>query len=171
MRRLATTPDGRPIFDGVPVAGDVDKLFKRYGVPEEGTEISYHEIGEIIGASYPQNRWHTVTHAWRKRMERQHNCCIAPHPDKPDTDCMFLVLNPSQRLQRGHSFRRSAIRKVKRSHMLIAKTDRNRLDKAEQGVYDHEMDRTARVILADRQATFAPRPPKAIKDPGEAGRG
>lgn len=150
------------IVRGVPTEADVRRLIDAIGVPKIGDEITYKAICEVIKQTYPSARWWTVTNAWRMLLLRQHNICVAPHPDKEDDCQIFLALNDRQRLQRSIRGRRSGVRKVRRSHNLLASTARGMLPPEEQAVFDHEFDRQARIGLASRQVEFSPKPPKAI---------
>src|SRR5574337_915133 len=60
----------RIFLGGVPTRPDVEKLLAKIDV-SHGSIIPYRMVEDIIGIPRDQNRWRTVTEAWRKRLFRE----------------------------------------------------------------------------------------------------
>jgi hypothetical protein len=148
------------VVNGLSTELDVRKLLDRYGSPAEGTVIAYLDIATVIGHEYGSKRWWTVVSAWRRKLLREHNLCLAPKQAGES----FEVKDPEGRLKRSFDGHRYGVRRVKRAGKLLVTTDLSRLPPDRRAVADHLQRRNASVILADRQARFEPRPPRAIGD-------
>lgn len=57
-------------FGGIPTRMDVDKLMALD--LKAGDSISYQQVKQTIGVDHTENRFWSVTQAWRKRLFREH---------------------------------------------------------------------------------------------------
>lgn len=154
------------VVNGISTAADVIKLNEKFGVPSEGTKIPYADVSAVIKHPPGEGRWYVITRAWRHQMFRMHNVWVEPfRNEEGDIEPAFIVADPSMRLRRGVVNHNSGMRRLRRVGVLLATTDRGRLDSQGQQAWDHVSQRNAMVQLTDRQARFQPRAPKAI---GEA---
>lgn len=131
---------------GVPTAPDVRKLIDAFGVPSEGTLISYHAVEEVIGCRPGTCRFNTVTHCWRKQLLKLHNVVIGVE------DKQFKALSPPERVSRGSQFIKVALRSVRRNSSMIDATDRSRLTPELRQEADHLVMCSASMLMAARRA-------------------
>lgn len=117
---------------GMPTTVDVDRLIEAFGVPDAGALIPYEDVESALTLSRQQARFRTVTNAWRRRLEREHNLVI-----EAETNKGFLVLTNRDRV--GHSARyfRSGLRRVGVAGRRAASTSRTGLSADEVKALDH----------------------------------
>jgi hypothetical protein len=58
---------------GIPTDAEVKKLIDALGVPAPGTLVEYAQIEQVIGLARSENRFRSVTNAWRKKLLREQN--------------------------------------------------------------------------------------------------
>ena len=118
---------------GMPTAVDVTRLMEAFGVPSEGTRISYEDIERLLSVTPRQSRFWSVTAAWRRKLEREHNLLIEAVPGEG-----FDVLTNRGRV--GFTARdfKSGLRKVTRAGERAAKTSRVQLSPQEVRVLDYQ---------------------------------
>ena len=106
--------------EGLPTGPDVKDLLDKYGTPGYGVKIFYSDIYKLLQLDptkeKDRNRFKTVTNAWRKRLEKEHN--IVTRALRGEA---FQVMNASERVKDvaahlvsgGRKIRKGAIRSRK----------------------------------------------------------
>lgn len=117
---------------GVPTEPDVRLLLDKYGVPEEGTVMSYSEIELLLKIARRTPRWVAVTNRWRRHLLRHHNLVVGPINGQA-----FKVLSPAERISVGKTKINSGMRQVKRGYIVVEQTDRTRLSSEMAAEQDH----------------------------------
>lgn len=135
---------GKVYFAGLPTDMDVRALLEQFGVPTEGQIIAYEQVAEVIRCRPRSGRFKSVTDRWRNRLKREHNIYLRAK------DGQFTVLDPSARVDLGSSYLRRAGRTLRRGHVVVESTDRNRLTKEERAQADHILMTTASALQAAR---------------------
>ena len=117
---------------GIPTAPDVTHLIEDIGIPDEGSVIEYGRVEELINSVRRAFRFKTVTHAWRKRLEREHGVLLVAVPNVG-----FKAACPTDRLSVSHSYYKQSIRRAMRCSDIAGTTDRKRLNDDEAHALDH----------------------------------
>ena len=117
---------------GIPTDVDVNKLVDRIGIPEPGTIVDYDEIKAAIGINRSENRWYSVTTAWRKKLRREYNLEL-----KAIANEGFMVLDPAGRVDYAAGCFKSGIRRIGRSAHIAEYTDRAKLNEEDRKVCEH----------------------------------
>lgn len=120
------------IANGVPTKPDVDKLLERFGVPDPGTEISYTDIVRVITCERGSFRFASVTNAWRKILDRNHNIILRAIPGKG-----FAAMTSADRVLYCGSKYKSGLRHVARSASVAERTNRTGLTENQTRSLDH----------------------------------
>ncbi len=118
-------------FRGLPTGTDVRLLTDRFGVPPEGAEIDYSEIADLIGCAPGSVRFRTVTDAWRRKLEREHNSVLLP------VGAAFKCADPHERVSHSGSRFRAGLRIALKAGSRAQATDRKRLSPEDQRAADH----------------------------------
>ena len=58
---------------GAPTEPAVNNLMEFFGVPDEGTIISWEDLEAVLSLSRSTSRFRTVVGAWRSKLFREHN--------------------------------------------------------------------------------------------------
>ena len=132
-------------FGGVPTEMDVRKLRESYseGALEIGKVIPYEEVEKLLGVRRTDHRWQTVTHRWRKIVEREAGVIIGTVSGEA-----FKVLDSRETLDTACGKFRSAVRFTRRSLVLNAYVDRKKLSEAEVKRHDFLNARSAAIMAA-----------------------
>lgn len=117
--------------NGVPTEIDVRKLMEKYGVPAQGQRISKNEVSGIIGVPVGSNRYLSIVTAWRKKLDRESNVIFKV------VNGSFVVADPSTRIDMSGAGMKHALRKVRRSGGIAARTDRDGLTAEQMRTQDH----------------------------------
>lgn len=116
---------------GNPTGPDVQKLLDHFGAPVVGTRITHEEVSAVIGVTYRQSRYRTVTDNWRKQLLDRDNIDLRADPGEG-----FTVMDSEQRVMTGLRGAKAGVRKVlrsaKRSDRAI--TDDTRLVSVQNGL-------------------------------------
>lgn len=84
MRRFIGGRSTQPEIDALSVVS-----------PDAGTSITHEEVARIAGMEAAGNRFNSVTHRWRRLIERNHPIRIESR------DRVFYFLTPNEALERG----------------------------------------------------------------------
>jgi hypothetical protein len=138
---------------GIPTDIDVRRLHEKFGIPKPGDVISYEQISDCIGNSHKENRFWSVTNAWRKKLFREHNLVSEAIPNKG-----FEFLDAHKRVSHSVSGFKGGLRKVARAGIIAASTERMNLSPEEQRTCDYLQNTAAQLKLAAataaRQLTY-----------------
>jgi hypothetical protein len=120
-----------PYYGGVPTKPDVDKLIEKWGIPEEGTQITYEQIETVLGIKRNgerSSRYRTVVSAWKKRLETEHDVFLFTDIGDPGD----LVVGVSRKLAQS-------VNALKRGLELndVSKTRRHELSEEQRKRHDH----------------------------------
>lgn len=129
--------------NGIPTEPDVKKLRDTFGVPAVGQEIPYSAIEAAIGVNRKTHRWATVTNAWRKALDREHNVLMDAIPNVG-----FRVMDPSERVVFSASTYKGGLRRIARAGNVAERTDVKGLKPEELRVRDHISRAAASLRLA-----------------------
>lgn len=145
-------------FGGLPTDIDVRTLREHFGVPAEGALMSFETVAALIKTPLGSPRFRTVTTAWRKALEREHNIIIVVR------QAQFVAAKPGDRIDLGSRKLRTGARAFRRAHIVVEGTDRTRLTEAERKQADHVSMTTATAMQAARLAARKPQPqlPQAV---------
>lgn len=139
------TKEQTGIVTGIPTGPDVDRLMQAFGVPQEGTVITWLEVEAAIGSNRDSSRFQTVLQAWRWRLEKENKVWL-----KTLKGVGVEVADPGKRLHQGGTWVRSGFRSLRRASGLAANTDRTRLTETQRQVREHQMLLAAKLSLARR---------------------
>lgn len=117
---------------GVPTEPDVTKLLKTFGVPKVGDEFTYEHIAETIGVPIKSYRFRTVTWAWRKILDKQHNLIVGAVQARG-----FVVLDNKQRVTFSAVRFKRGLKAVRRGSCVASRTDTAGLTPEECRSRDH----------------------------------
>ena len=130
-------------FEGKPTDAEVGMLLARFGKPpEEGSSIAYGDVTTVLGIQAGDNRWKTITNAWRNRLRREYNA------ETKAGGGMFTVLIPVQRIDLASTRTKGAFRGIRRAHKVILGTDMGRLEAPDKTRADHLLMVHAKLSLA-----------------------
>ena len=101
-------------FGGIPLEPDLDRLDAAYPNLQAGDYLPYEEIGKIIQAPYRENRWCTVTRAWRQRLIEKRNLVLSPAKG-----VAFYVLSDEQTLEAAPCAVTFVARKLRRERRKV----------------------------------------------------
>lgn len=139
-------------FGGLPTDVDVRILREHFGVPTEGALMPFDDVAALIKTPLGSARFRTVTTAWRKALEREHNLIIVVQQGR------FVAAKPGERIDLGSRKLRMGARAFRRAHIVVETTDRARLTEAERKQADHVSMTTATAMQAARVAARKPQP-------------
>jgi len=117
---------------GVPTEPDVRKLVEIYGVPKVGDEFPYQQIADALGVPIKSYRFRTVTWAWRKLLDRQHNLIVGAVQARG-----FVVLDNQQRVTFSAVRFKRGLKAVRRGSCVASRTDTAGLTPEERRSRDH----------------------------------
>jgi hypothetical protein len=126
--------DGILRFGGMPTDAEVRMLLERFGKPKENTPIPYTEVEKTLGFArdgQTENRFNTVTAAWRRALVRDHNIHM-----RRGGGC-FVALDPSGRVDLSGSKIKRGVRSIRRGGKIVSTTDRSRLSEDDVRRADH----------------------------------
>lgn len=143
-----------PLFRrGIPTEPDVVALMTRFGVPEEGTPITYAEVADVLHLNVASSRFRTVTMAWRRQLESDHRVVLTAR------DGAFTVRDPESRISFSKSMTKAGYRRLGRANRVATDTDAERLSEAGRVNRDKVMQITSKAQLAiDAEARKRPAP-------------
>lgn len=102
---------------GIPTAPDVKRLGDAVGVPAIGTVIEYKAVEDAIGSKRDSSRFRSVTEAWRKKLEREHNILVVAI-----ANVGFKFATPSERVENSAMRFKSGLRKIRRAATIAEAT-------------------------------------------------
>jgi hypothetical protein len=137
---------------GMPTAPDVRRIEEAVGVPAEGDVIAWDLLEEITANDRNSHRFGAVIHAWRRKLEREHNVFLVAEPGKG-----LKAATPDERIAWAAAKVRTGRRAIVRGSAVAATTDANRLGKDAVAVRSFLVDVPARLRLAEQCA------PKTVK--------
>lgn len=117
---------------GSPTAPDVAKLHEAFGIPTEGTLITWDAFEKAVGIIQNTHRFRTVLNAWRKAMFTKHNVVFGPQPGKG-----LIALAPNPRIERMTERARSGFRIIRKATIVAGATDRTRLTPENRKAAEH----------------------------------
>lgn len=136
------------IFNGgISTEPEVNDLIEKIGIPTPGQQISYKTIGEIAKATRGTGRWNSITLAWRKRLERQHNILLIAVPNEG-----FQAMNNSDRVNEAGKKFKTGLKRIERAVIVVQKTDRAGLSDDEKKAADFIQNTGASLRAAERLA-------------------
>lgn len=138
---------------GEPTDIDVKKLLDVFGVPREGTFISYDDISACIDIDRSKNRWKSIVYAWLAKMDREHNLFFKAIPNEG-----YNVLDGSGRVDLSGRKYKGGLKKIVKASSIAARTDRKSLSSDETKFCDHVQKTGA---FLKQQADLASRQLKA----------
>lgn len=118
---------------GIPTDIDVKRLREMYpdNTLTPGKAISYESVCKVIGTeSSKSNRFHSVTSAWRKNIEKESGIILKAHNGQ------FLVCDEADKAQLSVDKGKTAIRATRRSIVLGKLVDRNALTEDQRKRFD-----------------------------------
>ena len=120
---------GSVYFKGIPTKVDVDRLVVKYGVPEEGTEISLREIAEVLAIEELSFRFKTVVSAWRRLLFRTHNVLMVGTGERT-----LVCADPETRVKTAVGKITHGRKSIGRGVVIAYQTDALRLTKDSKSV-------------------------------------
>ena len=147
--------DGYRFATGVPTKVDVDELAEKIGAPAVGSTVAYSTVEAIIHVGHRENRFRTITAAWRKLMEKEHNLLSEAVPNEG-----FLFLTNSDRVAFVAKGFHSALRKSRVVGRRSAETSRVGLSVEQVRTLDHVANTSAVFTV---QAALAARKLRELK--------
>mgnify|MGYP001320418575 CR=1 FL=1 len=148
---------------GVPTDPEVNDLMEEIGVPRPGDIIPYTRIEAIIKTTRKRARWISVTTAWRKRLDRDHNILLKAVPNEG-----FEVLDNSGRVNFGGKLYKESLRRMGRAVKVVSTTDRSGLNDDEKRAADHIQKTGAQLRLvaqtAARDLSYPDPEPRATRE-------
>jgi hypothetical protein len=137
---------------GMPTAPDVRRIEEAVGVPAEGDVIAWSRLEEITSNYRNSHRFGAVIHAWRRKLEREHNVFLVAEAGKG-----LKAATPDERIAWAAAKVRTGRRAIVRGSAVAATTDAHRLGKDAVAVRSFLVDVPARLRLAEQCA------PKTVK--------
>ena len=126
---------------GRPTQPDVKLIIDKYPSMKPGDEVLYEEVEKIIQTPRNSTRFKTVTNAWRKRMDREHDIFIGVIPNKG-----FVVEVPSESVYDTKRGIRSGLRRITKSGSKAARINRKQLSAEESRTADHVIAVSAKLV-------------------------
>lgn len=126
---------------GIPTKVDVDTLLAVLGVPKAGDTIDYERVEQIILVTKDEARFGTVTAAWRRLLEREHNIILAAN-HKGGYD----VLTNAGRVRHACNVCEIGMRRISRAHNVAKKTETEGLSVEERKAADHLVTTTGHMM-------------------------
>ena len=141
-------------FRGVPTQVDVDALINALGIPKPGDTISCEAVAEIIKVDTTEHRFNTVSRAWRKQLEREHNLLLVSNRDGG-----FVALTNSGRIHHACNVADNGLRRISRASVVARKTSTDGLSEEERRAADHLVNTTGQMMaMAAASAQKLPLP-------------
>lgn len=131
----------------IPTDIDVDKLFEVLGIPTAGEVITYSRITEITGIDRKNNRWVSVTGAWRKRLQNDHGIILKAAPNEG-----FNVLDDNGKTDTIVDYVKRARNSFKKADKVAFNVDRQKLTDDRRATFDHYGRIRAALELAEATA-------------------
>jgi hypothetical protein len=135
---------------GAPTSPDVDHLLSVFGVPDEGTVITWQEWDTAAGCSHLTKRGGTIIAAWRKLLEAEYGVWM-----KTIIGAGVVAADPSTRVRQSGTWIRHGFRRIARASTLAMNTDRQRLAEGDRRACDAQTFMYAHLKLAARTAPKA----------------
>lgn len=112
------------------VVSEVDRLYRKFGVPIPGTHISHVEVSEVIGAEPKgptEDRYRTIIAAWRKALFNRHSLVLGA-----EIGIGYVVLTASGMVTHAKSNTRKMARIGAKTRQVLVVTDTTKLSPVEQ---------------------------------------
>jgi hypothetical protein len=138
----------------VPTNPEVKLLHDKYGRPEKGREFTHEEISEVIGETYPNSRYRTITTTWRKQVFSMYAVIVDAIPGVG-----FKVLEDSEGLRFSDKQFVSSGKKLKKAAQAAISIDGDKLSPNEKRVLDHRI-----VTHAKLQSAFVAEQRRKLTD-------
>ena len=137
-------------FGGIPYGPDIKKL--RTLFPDSaltiGQEILYETIEQMIQSDRKSSRFYAVTRAWRRHVEQESGLFILP----VDGD-RFKVLNESEKLDLANREDRTAVKKTRRSMIVMKSINDKKLTPEEKSLWRFKMDKVGKMLAIQQLRT------------------
>ena len=135
--------NGKPFFGGVPTDIDIKRLRDAFPSDQlkEGTLIPYSKVESVLELKRSECRFKTVTSRWRRIIENELGLVI-----KAKTNEGFYLCDDPAKLDVAGEKLRTAAKAAKRSMVVVARTDRNKLDDERKNDYDLKAMHAAAMI-------------------------
>lgn len=153
---------------GVPTGPEVDRLIKEIEA-RPGVEVTYQEVERITGIRQRDNRFRSVTSAWRKRVFRERAIQVKAEGGR------FVMLTPDEALTNGivsfhkigRALGRTSVRisVINEAELTPARADTKRLMQREIEVVTDAARRAAKVIAGPAPVS----PARRIVPPAQHG--
>lgn len=155
--------EAQEYFGGLPTDPEVRKLREHFGDMQKlrGTTISHEDIEKVIGVKREDNRYKTITNAWRKRIRKETGVEI--RGDLAEVIGIgFRVLTDGEQVTFSTDLRQRGAKRIRHSHIALANTDEEKLTDEQKrerahGLHAAKMLHTA--LIESRR--FLPEPPKS----------
>lgn len=144
----------RMFLGGVPTGPEVDRLIKEIEA-RAGVEVTYEQVERITGVRQRENRFRSVTAAWRKRMFREKGIEVKAEGGR------FLMLTPDEALSSGISSFHKAGRALGRTSIKISVINETELAPARaetKRLLQRELDVVTDAARRAAKAIAAPKP-------------
>lgn len=132
-------------FGGIPTEIDIRKLREAYpdGSLTVGRIINYTEVEALLRMKRTDNRWRTVTHRWRRLVEKESGVIVGTVDGEA-----FKVLDDHETLDTACGKLRTSVRCARRSLVLNTYVDRKKLTAEEGKRHDFLSARGAAIMAA-----------------------
>ena len=127
---------------GIPTKVDVETLIAALGIPKLGDTIEYEKVEEVLKLSKNESRFGTVTAAWRRLLEREHNLVVIANRRGG-----YEVLDNSSRINFATGVADQGYRRVARAGHVAMRTETKDLTPQERKVADHLIKVTGQVSV------------------------
>lgn len=108
-------------FGGVPTAPDVKRLLEHFGSPQPRL-ITHEDVEAVLGITRHTSRYRSVTGAWRKLLEQEHNILVSGAPGG------FQILTSPERIDHAMHQRTKGVRRLVRAMKEIVTVPVHELD-------------------------------------------
>jgi hypothetical protein len=135
---------GKIYFGGIPTGPDVNRLVDAFKVQEMnlGDLIPYEKVSEIIGQGQNSSRWRSITNAWRKKIENEHNIIIRCDNEKP----AFRLIKEGEKVKYSSEKICSAAKAARRSLAILTVVNLKELTEDERKTFDFNTTRSGSMI-------------------------
>jgi len=116
----------------MPTDVDVERMRQAFGVPQPGQIITYRDIEDLLKVRRETGRFRSVTTAWRKRLDREHNVSVKAIPNVG-----YEARDSHARVDYGTRTYKGGLRRIGKAAMLAVRTDRSGLDPDEVRALTH----------------------------------
>lgn len=142
----------KPFFGGLPTGPDVKRIMDQVDAGSKRGEIVKHdEVEKIIKVSRDENRYKTVTNAWRRKVLSESGVKIVG--DRPDVVGVgFAVLTNKEQIAEAERQYGKGRRRVRDGWKTVSLTGEDGLDEASLKRREHAIQTGVRLFGVHREA-------------------